>query len=91
MNKVVKYMLIAIGINIAAGLLLAAPFLFLTNQDWVVGWLVLSLLLGCLSLFIQFIVGIVFAVRENKKDIGKGMLLSIGVILLIGLSVCSNL
>ena len=90
MNKVLKYMLIAIGLNIVSGLLLAAPFLFLKNQDWVVGWLVLSLLLGCLSLFVQFIVGIVFANRESKKDIGKGMLLSVGIILLVGLSVCTN-
>ncbi|MBD0279236.1 MAG: hypothetical protein ICV81_14945 [Flavisolibacter sp.] len=90
MNKVAKYMLIAIGLNIASGLLLAAPFLFLKNQDWVVGWLVLSLLLGCLSLFVQFIVGIVFAAGENKRDVGKGILLSVGVILLIGLSVCTN-
>lgn len=91
MNRVTKYTLIAIGLNVLAGLLLAAPFLFVKNEDWVMGWLVVMLLLHVLSLAIQFIVGIVLANREGKKDMGKGMLLAVGIILLIGFSVCTQM
>jgi hypothetical protein len=45
-------------------------------------------------LLAQLITGIVFAAgnqKNNKKEIGKGLLLATGICLLIGLSVCGSM
>lgn len=40
-------------------------------------------------LIIQFIIGLTFLDKESKKELGKAMLLSSGIIFLVGLSVCN--
>ena len=44
-----------------------------------------GLILGLLFFFF----GLIFCIGKNSRDIGKGLLLSSGIIFLIGVSVCS--
>jgi hypothetical protein len=44
-----------------------------------------GLILGCLFFFF----GLILCIPKNRRDIGKGLLLSSGIIFLIGISVCS--
>lgn len=74
MNKVVKTALITIGANIASLLLIFIP--------------VLAMLIF-LSLIGQLVIGIIYCTRPEKKQVGQGILLGLGVFLLVGFSVCS--
>ncbi|HNP21041.1 MAG TPA: hypothetical protein PKM63_01600 [Panacibacter sp.] len=76
MNKVVKTALLTIGANIASLLLIFIPVL---------------IMLVLLSLIGQLIVGIVYCTKPDKKQVGQGILLGLGVFLLVGFSVCSIL
>lgn len=79
--------MISIGLNILAALVLFAPLLILRYESQT-NYLFFLLAIGPLSLIGQLIVGLVYAVGDKKKDLGKGMLLSVGFFLLVGLSVC---
>ena len=85
----IKYAIKSFAINILAGLVIFAPLLFLRG-DAMTSWLFVPLVVGPLSLFIQLIVGIAYAASANEKrrNMGKGMLLVVGLFFLIGLSVC---
>lgn len=87
MSNVVKYTLIAIGLNILLALVLFIPVAVM-DGDAMTAYLVFLLFFTPLSLLVQLIVGIVFAAGEKKKEIGKGILLSVGFFLLVGLSIC---
>lgn len=76
MNKVVKTALAVIGINIASLILVFIPALIL--------------LIG-LSIIAQLVIGIMYCTKPEKKQIGQGILLGLGVFLLVGFSVCSIL
>jgi hypothetical protein len=44
-----------------------------------------------ISLFIQLFVGLILIITQHKKKLGQAILLSIGIFLLIGLSICSTM
>jgi hypothetical protein len=90
MNNVAKYTLITIGLNILSVLVLTIPLMFLNNEVSF-GLLMVALFAIPVSLILQIVFGISYAVGKTKKDLGKGMLLGVGIILLIGLSVCGSM
>lgn len=77
--------------NLLLAVVLFTPLFFMGNGDGAIGWLVLIFAAAVLSLFVQLIIGIVFAAGTEKKELGKAMLLCVGIFLLIGLSVCGSL
>lgn len=88
MNKFVKYTLIAFGANIVSFVLFLIPSFTCEGQDCL-GPAILGVLLIGLSLLIQLIVGLSFLANERKQLIGQAMLLTVGIFLLIGFSICS--
>ncbi|HRH60524.1 MAG TPA: hypothetical protein PL045_08135 [Chitinophagaceae bacterium] len=74
MNQLLKISLISFGLNVVSLLLLYIE----------VGFLIILL-----SLFVQFILGIVYALSSNKKKIGQGMLIGLGIFILVGFSICT--
>ena len=86
-----KYALRSFAINILAALVIFLPLLFL-RDDAQIQYLFVPLIVGPLSLFVQLIVGIVYmsSQKEKNRNIGKGMVLIVGIFLLIGLSVCGS-
>jgi uncharacterized membrane protein len=89
MNKVIIYALKSLGINFAAGVILFLP-LMVMNSTAAINWLLVLAVIGVLSLVIQLIIGIVYAAGE-KHELGKGMMLAVGIIFLIGFSVCGSM
>ncbi len=90
-NRVFKLALKSVGYNLLGALLLASPLLLLMDNknDGAIVWLFVLLVIGPLSLLTQLIIGIVWASGTRKKELGKGMLLAVGLFLLIGLLTCS--
>ena len=87
MNKVIIYALKSLGINFAVAVVLFLPLTFI-RSDPAITWLLALAVIGVLSLAIQLVIGIVYAAGEEKHELGKGMILAVGIIFLIGLSVC---
>lgn len=88
MNKFAKYTLIAIASNILFSVLILIPAFTCQNGNCL-GLVIIGFLLIGLSLLIQFIVGLFFLNSERKKVVGQALLLSAGIFLLIGSSLCS--
>jgi cell division protein FtsW (lipid II flippase) len=44
-----------------------------------------------LLMFVFFIIGLIMSLIKNTRDVGKGILIASGILLLIGVSVCSSL
>ena len=88
MSRFVKYLLIILVSNIALFTIFFIPAFTTSGQDSL-GPAIMAFLLIGLALLVQLIVGSVFLSQENKKEIGQAMLLSTGILLLIGFSVCS--
>jgi hypothetical protein len=89
MSKFVKVLLIALAANIGTAALLCLPLLFAKGEDGL-GWMLLAFFGMCLALLVQLIVGIVFAAGATRRETGKGLLVAVGILLLIGLSVCGG-
>jgi hypothetical protein len=89
-SGVLKLALKYIGYNLLAGLLVALPLIFLKNSsnDGAITWLFAMLIIGLLSLLIQLIIAIVWAAGRTKKQMGKALLLAVGLFFLIGLFTC---
>jgi hypothetical protein len=62
--------------------------LFTGNDS--LGWLIYSFIFFIISLVIQLIVGLAYIVNKRKQELGQAMLLSVGIILLVGFSVCGG-
>jgi hypothetical protein len=92
MNRFFKLLLKVVGLNLVFFLLCLAPSFW---GDWsgydALGAFLVGLIIIGLSLFIQLVVGIVYSVGEKRKELGQALLLSSGIFLLIGLSVCGGL
>ncbi len=68
------------------------PLVFIGNGQYAgLGWLVTAFFIFCAALLVQLIVGIVYVSGEKNREFGKAMLLSAGIILLIGFSICSTM
>lgn len=90
MSKFWKYFLICAGLNLLYIGLALLPLAISSKDDSVLVALILGFVGGGILLFVQLILGIVF-VAGQKKDLGKAMLLTVGIFLLVGLSVCSSM
>jgi len=88
MNKVVKIMLITIGINLLAGLLICLPAILSKGND---GDIVSASLIIAAGLLIQLLTGLTMAASPKQRKTGQGMLLAVGILFVIGFAVCSNI
>lgn len=88
MNKFVKYTLIAIGSNIASFVIFSIPLFNCQGENCLGTFIIILFLIG-ISLLVQLIVGLSFLANERKQLIGQAMLLTVGIFLLIGFSICS--
>jgi hypothetical protein len=91
MGRFILYTIIALILNVVSFLVFSLPIFF--NSEALgpaIGSLIFGFVLTIISLIIQTIIGLIFLAKEGKKEIGKAMLLSVGIIFLIGLSVCSR-
>ena len=87
MGSAFKYALICFSANLLAALLI---YLFFVNDS---GFLLIVLaFIWSISLLIQLIIAIAYlaGTHEKNKNIGKGILLALGVIFVIGLSLCGG-
>jgi len=89
MSKFVKTLLITIAANIGAGFLLCIPLFSAKGEDGL-GWLLGAFAIMGFALLVQLIIGIAFVAGNSHKETGKGMLLAVGIILLVGLSICGG-
>jgi len=89
MSKFVKTLLITIAANTGVAALLCIPIFNAKGEDGI-GWLVGGLVILGLALLVQLVIGIAFVAGTQNKETGKGMLLAVGIILLIGLSICGG-
>jgi hypothetical protein len=88
MNPKVRIaMLKSLGWNFLAGIAGLIPFLVM-NGDSQITWGFILIVIAVVSLLIQLIAGIVYANKEETKEKGQGMLISVGIYLLIGMAVC---
>lgn len=94
MGKILLYTVLFLVANI--GLVLLFSFiipLLMTDKDE--GYGLDRAIAILVATFIAFMIELVVAVflinTETRKDIGKAMLLSIGIIFLFGLSLCSGM
>lgn len=86
MSKFAIYTLIAVGLNFLSFFIFFIPAFFI--KDGLAG-AILAFFLVILSLVVQLIIALVY-ISGEKKELGKAMLLSTGILLLIGVSVCSQ-
>lgn len=80
----------SILLNVLAGVVGMLPFTFL-NSDQSIGWGIMLIAIAFLSLLTQLIVALVYINNPDKKPVGQGMLLSVGIFLLMGLALCGPL
>lgn len=91
MNSFWKKFLKIFGLNFLAGFVLFLPVFFISNEnEAALGWMLIAFILAAILLFVQFVVAFTFILGEKKKELGQAMLLTVGVIVLIGFSVCSG-
>jgi ABC-type transport system involved in multi-copper enzyme maturation permease subunit len=89
MNKVSRYALITFAANVVLFvILIGITAAFNDNLDVA---LTLLLMVPILALLGEIICGIAFTISETKRDLGKGMLIGVGITVLIGFSVCGIL
>jgi FtsH-binding integral membrane protein len=84
MNKVWKAALITLALPALLALLLFLPS---GNNEWQIGVLIFLLFYTLAAL----LAGIIVIAAAKNKEIGQGILLAGGIILVIGFSVCSGI
>ena len=90
MSKFAKYTLIAVGLNLLMFIILCIPVYFTNNKnDEGLAAFIIAFFVGAFSVLVQLIVALVFLFGKRKES-GKAMLASVGIILLVGLSICSQ-
>jgi hypothetical protein len=85
MKPVTKYFVRILLLNL---LLLALLFI---PVFWGSGDVLFTLLVFGGAQLVQLTVGLLMLINSRTKELGKGILLCVGVIFLVGLSVCSAL
>lgn len=82
MNKAFKYVLIILGIDV-----------IVITVCWLVGdmgnWITIMLITPVLFLSFQALLGIMFMADKDTRTLGNAMLLAVGIILLIGIPICT--
>jgi uncharacterized membrane protein len=88
MNKrVLRSLLKSLGLNILAGGVGVLPFL-LSDSDGLIVWGLILILIAVVSLITQLVIGVRYTGIPERKEEGQGMLLSVGLLALIGIAVC---
>jgi hypothetical protein len=90
MKEIILYTLVLLLVN--AGLFIMFSFIVDKMDNRNIGDSI-AYFLGFIivSLVVQIIIALMLIATEKKVDVGKAMLLSVGVICLVGLSLCSGL
>lgn len=92
MNTFFKLVLKVMGLNLLSFLVFLAPTFLGSQKGYdALGAFLLGLIAIGVSLFVQLIIGIVFSAGEKRKHLGQALLVSTGVFLLIGFSLCGGL
>lgn len=86
MSTVTKYCLHVFSWNAILLFVLGCSF-FLYGDG--LTWLAVSFIIYIVSLFVQLLVGFGLLLNSEYREWGKAMLLVVGIIFLIGFSVCS--
>ncbi len=87
MNNVLRTTFVVVLVNILLAALWLIPLNYAKDEDGL-GWLIIGFIISGMAMFVQLIIGIVFAAGNHKKELGKGLLLATGICLVIGLSYC---
>ena len=92
MNKIVGYTVLFVIADIVVLLLfsLIANLFFTSDRQYDLSGVFFVLIGFPIFLLVQMIVGGVLASKPKTKDLGKAMLLSAGIILLVGLALCGG-
>ena len=91
MGRFILYTIIALVLNVLSFFVFLIPMYFSDGElGPAIGGLLFAFALLIISLIIQTAIGLMFLTKEGKKEIGKAMLLSVGIIFLFGLSICSG-
>lgn len=92
MNKFFKLVLKVLALDALLFLLCLAPsFLGSYSGYDALGAFVLGLLAMAVVLLVQLVVGLFFSAGEKRKELGQALMLSSGIIILIGFSVCGGM
>jgi hypothetical protein len=84
MSRVWRYAWIIFGLNIAA-FFLCVVVAYLFPENLTLGLTFLFLIPGVL-IVLQLIMGVIFMAGTKRETLGRGMLMAVGFIMLIGLS-----
>jgi FtsH-binding integral membrane protein len=84
MNKVWKTTLITLALPTAMALILLLP---ISNSEWQISVLIFLLF----YLLAALLAGLIVLAIGKNKEIGQGILMAAGIILVIGFSVCSGI
>jgi hypothetical protein len=91
MGKFILYTIIVLALNVALLFILAwLGGLVINDNSYGLDTLVIVLVLFAGSLIIQLVGGSILIAKGEKKELGRAMLLSVGIILLTGFSICSG-
>lgn len=74
-------------LNLLAGVIGVIPFTFLGEAA--ITWGFILIIIAVVSLLVQLIVALVYIANPARAKIGQAMLLSVGIYILIGFTVCS--
>ena len=87
MKNVTRYSIRILGINLAVLIVLGFVATYFGDRNG--GFVIMASIFYFVSIIVQMFVGLGLILNEEKRDWGKAMLISMGIILLIGFSVCS--
>ena len=88
MNKPIKVLLINLAAVFAITLLMSLSFGSTNSSDFLIGLGLVSLGVACLDLLISLVL---FLAGKENYELGKGFLLSSGVLFLVGFAACSTM
>ena len=91
MGKFVLYTIIMLVLNVVFFFILVLiGRLVINDNSYGLETLVIVLVLFAACLIIQLVAGSILIAKGEKKELGKAMLLSVGIIFLTGFTICSS-
>jgi membrane protein DedA with SNARE-associated domain len=92
MGKFILYTIIVLVLNVVLLFILGwLGGLVIDDNSYGLDSLVIGLVIFAASLIIQLVAGSILIAKGEKKELGRAMLLSVGIILLTGFSICSGI
>jgi uncharacterized membrane protein YozB (DUF420 family) len=89
-DNVKKAMVRSLVWNFVIAVIAFIPFLFLPDRN-TLEWAFIVLIIAAFSLVIQIVAGIIYITQPDQRETGQGMLISVGIILVLGLCTCGML